>query len=176
MAAIQSHNDNRAKPSARKSASKTASGPDAIKLLKDDHRQVEDWFEQFEGTNSASKKQKLATQICTALTVHTQIEEEIFYPACREAGIEEDMMDEADVEHDGAKKLIEEIEAGKPGDDHWDAKVKVLSEMIKHHVKEEEQRGGMFSKAKQADLDLKELGAEMKSRKDELMKASKRRQ
>lgn len=156
--------------------SKTASsGPDAIKLLKDDHKQVETWFDEFEDTNSGSKKQKLASQICLALRVHTQIEEEIFYPACREAGIEEDMMDEADVEHDGAKKLIEEIEAGKPGDDHWDAKVKVLGEMIKHHVKEEEQRGGMFSKAKQAGLDLKELGAEMKARKDQLMKESKRR-
>lgn len=148
---------------------------DAIKLLKDDHREVEGWFEDFEDTNSASKKQKLANQICLALRVHTQIEEEVFYPACREAGIEEDMMDEADVEHDGAKKLIAEIEAGKPGDDHWDAKVKVLSEMIKHHVKEEEQRDGMFAKAKKADLDLKELGAEMKARKDELMKAAKRR-
>jgi len=153
----------------------TTRAPDAIKLLKDDHRQVETWFEDFEKTNSGSKKQKLANQICLALRVHTQIEEEVFYPACREAGIEEDMMDEADVEHDGAKKLIEEIEAGKPGDDHWDAKVKVLSETIKHHVKEEEQRGGMFSKAKQADLDLKELGAEMKARKDQLMKESKRR-
>lgn len=153
-----------------------ASGPDAIKLLKDDHEQVETWFDEFEETNSGSKKQKLANQICLALRVHTQIEEEIFYPACREAGIEEDMMDEADVEHDGAKKLIEEIEAGKAGDDHWDAKVKVLGEMIKHHVKEEEQRGGMFAKAKQADLDLKELGAEMKMRKDELMKEMKRRQ
>lgn len=169
MAATQSHTGS------RRTTSKPTSGPDAIKLLKDDHRQVEDWFEQFEDTTSGSKKQKLASQICTALTVHTQIEEEIFYPACREAGVEDDMMDEADVEHDGAKKLIAEIEAGKPGDDHWDAKVKVLSEMIKHHVKEEEQRGGMFAKAKQADLDLKELGAEMKARKDELMKQAKRR-
>jgi len=155
--------------SSRKAVSR-ASGPDAIKLLKDDHDQVETWFDEFEKTNSGPKKQKLANQICLALRVHTQIEEEIFYPACREAGIEEDMMDEADVEHDGAKKLIEEIESGKAGDDHWDAKVKVLGEMIKHHVKEEEQRGGMFAKAKQADLDLKELGAEMKARKDELMK------
>jgi hypothetical protein len=170
MAVTQS--ESRSKSSSK---AKPPAGPDAIKLLKDDHRQVEDWFEQFEDTNSASKKQKLATQICTALTVHTQIEEEIFYPACREAGIEDDMMDEADVEHDSAKKLIAEIEDGKPGDDHWDAKVKVLSEMIKHHVKEEEQRGGMFAKAKQADLDLKELGAEMKARKDQLMKELKRR-
>jgi hemerythrin superfamily protein len=150
--------------------------PDAIKLLKDDHKQVDAWFKEFEKTNSGAKKQKLADQICLALKVHTQIEEEIFYPACREAGVEEDMMDEADVEHDGAKKLIKEIEAGKAGDDHWDAKVTVLGEMIRHHVKEEEQPGGMFAKAKQADLDLKELGAELKLRKDELMKQLKRRQ
>jgi hemerythrin superfamily protein len=161
------HTETKRRTSTRKAA------PDAIKLLKDDHRQVEDWFEQFEKTNSASKKQKLATQICTALTVHTQVEEEIFYPACREAGLEEDLMDEADVEHDSAKKLIAEIEEGKPGDDHWDAKVKVLSEMIKHHVKEEEQRDGMFAKAKKADLDLDALGEELKVRKDELMKQKK---
>jgi len=163
----------------RKSSSRAksaAAAPDAIKLLKDDHRQVEEWFEEFESTNSGSKKQKLANNICLALRVHTQIEEEIFYPACREAGVELDMMDEADVEHDGAKKLIEEIEASKPGDDHYDARVKVLSEMIKHHVKEEERRGGMFSEAKKADLDLEELGAELKARKDELMKQMKRRQ
>jgi hemerythrin superfamily protein len=153
----------------RKSARKTESAPDAITLLKNDHREVEGWFDEFEETNSGAKKGKLARQICIALKVHTQIEEEIFYPACRAAGVEDDMMDEADVEHDGAKKLIDEIEAGKPGDDHWDARVKVLSEMIKHHVKEEEQRDGMFAKAKKADLDLDELGAQLQARKDELM-------
>lgn len=159
-----------------RSKSAAARQPDAIALLKADHDEVEGWFADFEKTKSDAKKQKLATQICAALKVHTQIEEEIFYPACREAGLEDDMMDEADVEHDGAKKLIAEIEAGAPGDDHWDAKVTVLGEMIKHHVKEEEQRGGMFAKARQADLDLKELGADMKARKDELMKEMKRRQ
>lgn len=168
MAATHTQSETKRSSSTRKAA------PDAIKLLKDDHRQVEEWFDAFEASNSAAKKQKLATQICTALTVHTQIEEEIFYPACREVGIEEDMMDEADVEHDGAKKLIAEIEAGKPGDDHWDAKVKVLSEMIKHHVKEEEQRDGMFAKAKKSELDLDALGEEMQMRKDELMKQKKR--
>jgi hemerythrin superfamily protein len=157
----------------RKSA-KGKAAPDAIKLLKEDHREVEGWFEDFENTNSGAKKQKRANQICLALRIHTQIEEEIFYPACRDAGLELDMMDEADVEHDSAKKLIEEIEAGKPGDDHWDAKVKVLSEMIKHHVKEEEQRDGLFAKAKKADLDLDALGEEMQRRKDELMKEAKR--
>lgn len=153
----------------RKSARKTEATPDAITLLKNDHREVEGWFDEFEETNSGAKKGKLVRQICIALKVHTQIEEEIFYPACRAAGVEDDMMDEADVEHDGAKKLIAEIEAGKPGDDHWDARVKVLSEMIKHHVKEEEQRDGMFAKAKKADFDLDELGAQLQARKEELM-------
>jgi hemerythrin superfamily protein len=143
---------------------------DAIELLKADHREVEGWFEDFENTESAPKKRKLAAQICKALKVHTRIEEEIFYPACRDAGISEDIMDEADVEHDGAKKLIADIEAGGPGDDHWDARVTVLSEMIKHHVKEEEQRDGMFARAKKSDLDLDELGAELKARKAQLMK------
>lgn len=170
---VRGSNGKSTSKAAPRSTAKTAT-PDAIKLLKDDHRQVEEWFDEFENTNSDAKKQKLATNICMALRVHTQIEEEIFYPACREAGVEDDMMDEADVEHDGAKRLIEEIEAGGPGDDHWDAKVTVLGEMIKHHVKEEEQRDGMFAKAKQADLDLKELGAELKQRKDELMKQMKR--
>lgn len=143
---------------------------DAIDLLKADHREVDGWFKDFEKTESAPKKRKLAAQICKALRVHTQIEEEIFYTACREVGISEDLMDEADIEHDSAKKLIEDIEAGGPGDDHWDARVKVLSEMIKHHVKEEEQRDGMFARAKKSQLDLDELGAELKKRKTELMK------
>lgn len=162
-------------PSARPRRAASRAGADAIKLLKDDHRQVQRWFGDFEKTNSTSRKQKLAHQICLALRVHTQIEEEVFYPACREAGLDRDTMDEADVEHDGAKRLIGEIEAGRSGDDHWDAKVTVLGEMIRHHVKEEEQRGGMFAKARQADLDLKALGAELKARKDELMKQLKRR-
>jgi hemerythrin superfamily protein len=148
---------------------------DAITLLKNDHREVEGWFDEFEATDSGAKKQKLAKQICTALTVHTIIEEEIFYPACREAGVEDDMMDEADVEHDGAKRLIEEIQAGAPGDDHWDAKVTVLGEMIRHHVKEEEQRDGMFAKAKKAGLDLDALGQALKARKSELMREMKAR-
>jgi hypothetical protein len=165
---MQPQTGEKSRNSARKSSAKTGAAPDAIALLKADHREVEGWFEQFEKTRSETKKKKLADQICKALTVHTEIEEEIFYPACREAGLEEDMMDEADIEHAGAKNLIAEIEGQSPGDDHYDARVKVLSEMIKHHVKEEEQKGGMFAQAKQSDLDLKELGAELKARKDEL--------
>ena len=158
----------RAKTAATKITAKRGS-PDAIALLKADHREVEGLFEQFEKTNSDAKKQKLATQICKALRVHTEIEEEIFYPACREAGVDAGDMDEAVVEHAAAKDLIAQIEASKPGDDLYDAKVHVLSEEIKHHVKEEEERGGIFAEAKQAGLDMKELGAQLQARKDELM-------
>ncbi|ANP47051.1 hemerythrin domain-containing protein [Candidatus Viadribacter manganicus] len=168
MAATQSHprTTTRTEP---------APGPDALKMLKAEHREVDAWFKEFEKTTNGSRKHKLAKQICTALRLHTQIEEEIFYPACREVGLEPDMMDEADVEHDAAKKLIKEIEGGKPGDDHWSAKVKVLGEMIRHHVKEEEGLGGIFAKARRSDLDLDDLGARMKARKEALIKQMKKR-
>ena len=144
-----------------------ASKLDAIALLKADHRKVEDLFEKYE--KSRSKKADIAKQICMELTIHTMIEEEIFYPACRQAGVESDMMDEANVEHDGAKMLIAELEAGSPDDDFYDAKVKVLSEEIKHHVKEEEQRGGIFSQAREKELDLAGLGDQMAARKKALV-------
>jgi hypothetical protein len=147
-----------------------ARDPDAIALLKADHRKVEELFEKYEKTRS--KKADIAQKICLELTIHTMIEEEIFYPACRQAGVEADMMDEANVEHDGAKMLIAELEAGSPDDDFYDAKVKVLSEEIKHHVKEEEQRGGIFSQAREADIDLAELGGQMAARKKELLAQS----
>jgi hemerythrin superfamily protein len=159
-----------AKKSANRARAKRAS--DAITLLKDDHRQVEGWFEQFEKTRSADRKQELAQNICKALTVHTAIEEEIFYPAFLEATEEKDLHHEAEVEHDGAKKLIAEIEASGPGDDYYDARVTVLSEMIKHHVKEEEKSDGMFAKARKSGMDLEALGEQLKTRKDELMSAT----
>jgi hypothetical protein len=152
-----------------KSGRGNGSRNDAIALLKADHRQVETWFEQFEKTRSDEKKQELATNICKALTVHAQIEEEIFYPAFLEATDDKDMHHEAEVEHDGAKKLIAEIEASGPDDEYFDAKVKVLSEMIKHHVKEEEQSGGMFAEARDSDMDLEEIGRQLEARKAELM-------
>ena len=142
---------------------------DAIALLKADHRQVEEWFEQFESTRSDDRKRRLAQQCCQALKVHTQIEAEIFYPAFLEATEEEDIHHEAQVEHDGAKRLITEIEASGPDDDYYDAKMKVLSEMIKHHVNEEEKRDGMFAKARQSDMDLEALGERLATRKAELM-------
>ena len=140
---------------------------DAVALLKADHRKVEELFEKYE--TARSKKADIAHQICIELTIHTMIEEEIFYPACRDAGVESGMMDEANVEHDGAKVLIAELEAGSPNDQYYDAKVKVLSEEIKHHVKEEEKSGGLFSEARKTDLDLGALGEQLAARKDELM-------
>ena len=158
------------KPVARRPARSTRAAPtDAIALLKADHRQVEEWFEQFENSGSNTRKQELARKVCQALKVHTQIEEEIFYPSFLQATEEEDIHHEAEVEHEGAKRLIADIEASSPDDDYFDAKVKVLSEMIKHHVNEEEQRGGMFAKARQSDMDLKELGERLAARKEELM-------
>jgi hemerythrin superfamily protein len=152
---------------------RNAATADAIALLKADHRQVEEWFEQFQSTRSDERKKKLAGQICQALEVHTRIEEEIFYPAFLQATQEEDIHHEAEIEHESAKKLIAEVEGSGPDDDYYDAKVKVLSEMIKHHVKEEERRGGMFAKARQSDLDLKELGSQLAARKQELMGGAK---
>ena len=146
-----------------------ASQPNAITLLEADHQQVRDWFEQFESTRSDERRQKLAQQCCQALTVHAQIEEEIFYPAFLEATGEEDIHHEAEVEHEGAKRLIAEIESSGPDDDYYDARVKVLSEMIKHHVNEEEKRDGMFAKARKSGMDLKALGEQLASRKAQLM-------
>jgi hemerythrin superfamily protein len=145
-----------------------SSRTDAIALLKADHRQVEEWFEEFESARSANRKKSLATDICDALTIHTTIEEEIFYPAFLKATKDKDMHHEAVIEHDGAKKLIAEIEQSSPSDDFYDAKVKVLSEMIKHHVKEEEQAGGMFAEARQSKMDLEALGTQLLERKEQL--------
>lgn len=150
------------------------SAQDAISLLKADHRQVEGWFSEFEGARSFSKKQQLASRICEALTIHTTIEEEIFYPAFLEATKDKDIHHEAVVEHDGAKKLIAQVEGMSPEDDYFDAKVTVLSEMIKQHVKEEEKPGGMFAEAKKSEMDLAALlGEELLARKRELQSHSK---
>ena len=141
---------------------------DAIALLKADHRQVEEWFEEFEKARSDDQKQVLADNICEALKVHTTIEEEIFYPAFLEATEDQDTHHEAEIEHEGAKRLIEDIEASSQEDEYFDSMVKVLSEMIKHHVKEEEQPDGMFAEARESDMDLVELGAQLLARKEEL--------
>ena len=147
---------------------KTKPGKDAIALLKADHRQVEKWFGEFKKARADSRKGELVALICNALKVHTQIEEEIFYPAFLTATEDMDMHHEAVVEHAGAKKLIAEIEGMRPSAEYYDAKVTVLSEMIKHHVKEEEQPGGMFAEARQSEMDLEDIGAQLQARKSEL--------
>lgn len=142
---------------------------DAIALLIDDHETVKSMFEQYEelGDRAHVSKHKLALQICQELTRHTMIEEEIFYPAVRKAIKDEDLMDEAVVEHASAKDLIAQIQSMEPTEDLFDAKVKVLSEMIEHHVEEEESE--MFPKVRKAkQLDLEELGAAMAARKEEI--------
>jgi hypothetical protein len=137
--------------------------------LKSDHREVEQLFGEFERTRTSSRREEIATRICEALRAHTTIEEEIFYPAFLEATDDTEIHHEAEVEHAGAKHLIEEIESAGPEDDHFEARVTVLREMIRHHVKEEEQRGGMFSKAQSSSMDLAALGRQLKERKLELL-------
>ena len=142
---------------------------DAVELLKQQHREVEEMFERFENMTDRAKvsKKKLADEICNALIMHTTIEEEIFYPATREASDEtEDMVDEAVVEHASAKDLIAQIMEMDPGDDLYYAKVKVLSEMVEHHVEEEEKE--MFPKTRELKLDLVALGQEMQARQQEI--------
>jgi hemerythrin superfamily protein len=156
---------------ARKTQTKTQSarseGMNAIELLKHDHREVEEYFEQYEDLEDDADKAELSAKICQALKVHAQIEEEIFYPAAREATRDEDLLDEALVEHAGAKRLIEEIESMEVGDDLYDAKIRVLGEQIKHHVKEEEEE--LFPEAERSDMDLKAVGKDLEVRKMELM-------
>ena len=153
---------------AKSKSERSGDSQDAIALLKADHRQVEEWFEEFCAAPDDDRKQELATLICNALKVHTTIEEEIFYPAFLQATDDLKLHHEAEVEHDGAKKLIAEIEGSSPDDEYFDAKVTVLSEMIKHHVKEEEKPGGMFAEARKSEMDLDALGAQLAARKADL--------
>ena len=156
---------------AKRTKSSGAKAQDAIKLLKADHDEVEQLFAQYEKQKDKNGGQKgeLIEKICTALTVHAQIEEDIFYPAARHALDEggDDLLDEAEVEHASIKSLVEQLQAMGAEDELCDAKVKVLSEYVKHHVKEEE--GEMFPKVKKTDLDLDALGSELAERKSELM-------
>ena len=142
---------------------------DAIALLKADHRKVEDLFDKFEKARDATRKQALAQEICTELCVHTMIEEEIFYPACK-GKVEHDLMSESYVEHDGAKVMIAELLASSPDDEFYDAKMTVLSEEIKHHVKEEERPGeGVFAQVREGGVDLAALGERLAARKQDLL-------
>ena len=144
---------------------------DAIQLLRADHRKVQGLFDQFEKARGDDKKAELAQEICSELKVHAQIEEEIFYPAARKALKEQDLIDEATVEHASAKDLIAQIEEAQAGDELFDAKVTVLGEYIKHHVKEEQNE--LFPKVKKTKLDLRALGRELAERKDALTAESR---
>ena len=145
--------------------------PDAIKLLRDDHTEVTALFGKYEKARnrmSEDQKEQLAQQICQMLTVHTRIEEEIFYPACQEqVKGAEDLLAEAKVEHQSAKDLIEQIEEGDAGSEEYDAQVRVLGEYVKHHVKEEQNE--LFPKVKKSKIDLKALGQQLAERKKSLM-------
>ncbi|WP_429234242.1 hemerythrin domain-containing protein [Aeromonas salmonicida] len=149
--------------------SKTPATKDAIALLRADHKEVSDLFADYEKTRSNAKKKALVTKICSELSVHTQIEEEIFYPAITTALKDKLLVPEATIEHGGIKDLIAQLEGAEPDGEMYDAKVKVLSEYVEHHVKEEQT--GMFQKAKTTSLDLVELGARMAARKADLLAA-----
>jgi hemerythrin superfamily protein len=141
---------------------------DALKMLAEDHRTVDDLFEKFENTRGAASQQKIVRQICEELIIHAMIEEQVFYPAIRDV-VELDMMDEAQVEHDSVKTLINSLLQSEPGDDFYEAQVSVLKEQVEHHVYEEErQRGSIFSQVRKADVDLDSLGAQMAALKKQL--------
>jgi hemerythrin superfamily protein len=140
----------------------------AIELLEQDHREVEGLFEEYGELVDDPAKGELAKKICMTLTVHMQIEEEIFYPQARKATKDDDLLDEAVVEHAGAKNLIAEIEGMEAGEDLFDAKVKVLGEQIKHHVEEEEEE--LFPEVADTEMDLDAVGVQMEKRKAELLK------
>jgi len=162
----------RSTSTAKRTRTTKATGNEAMNLLMDDHKKVKKMFKDFEKLSSSDKstkreKAELAKMICQELKIHTTIEEEIFYPAVREAIDASDIMDEADVEHNSAKALISQIENCEPSDDHYDAMVIVLGEYVNHHVEEEEKE--MFAKVKKSKLDTVSLGEEMLARKQELM-------
>lgn len=156
----------RTNPNSRKQP-RRAQSVNAITLLREDHKRVDALFKRFDKLErDGVEKAALVQTICTELRIHTQVEEEIFYPAVRTATGNDDLLDEADVEHESAKALIAQLESLQPGDDHYDAKVTVLGEYIRHHVKEEHEE--MFPQARAAKVDLKALGEAIAARKKEL--------
>ncbi len=161
----------RKKPASPRTKSAATRAPDATKLLMADHKEVKALFKSYDklvkDDAGAAQKLAVAQEICKQLTVHATAEEEIFYPAARDALAEGDLVDEATVEHASAKDLIAQIESMDPSDDLYDAKVKVLGEYIDHHVQEEEKE--MFPKVRKTSLDLKELGEALLARKQELL-------
>jgi hemerythrin superfamily protein len=162
------------KPSVRqvKGAGAIKDAKNAIALLQADHREVDRLFESFGRSKSAADRQTLAKKICQALRLHTRIEEEIFYPAFLEATGNREMHNEALVEHQGVRRLIEEIESSVAGDPLFDARITVLCEMIEHHVEEEEGSDGMFTQARRSKMDLTSLGVLLEVRKQELARGT----
>ena len=148
---------------------KNGAAQDALAVLKTDHDKVKNLFLEFESLKELDdedeRKAELVDEICYELTVHAMLEEEIFYPAVR-AAIDDDMMDEADIEHAGARELISQLEVMYPGDDHFDATVTVLGEEVAHHIDKEE--NAMFDAARGAGIDLADLSEQLLARKDEL--------
>ena len=151
----------------RRTTTARAKSPDAVSLLRADHKLVSGLFEQFEKSRSTAKKQQLVAQICLELTVHAQVEEEIFYPEVQAALKDKTLVPEARVEHQSIKDLIAAVEGVEPGGEDYDAKVKVMSEWVKHHVKEEQNE--MFPKAQKTRVDMVALRDQMAMRKQELL-------
>ena len=145
---------------------KSSTNHDATAMLKADHKLVAKLFTEYENTNSVAKKKQLVEEICKELTIHAQIEEEIFYPAVQKALKDHELVPEATVEHNTLKDLIAQVKDVEPDGDMFDAKIKVLSEYVKHHVKEEESE--MFPEAKSSKLDMNELGTLMAERKSQI--------
>jgi hypothetical protein len=167
MATAQTSTSKSAPSGVTKSGRASARPDDAVSLLMADHRKVEDLFKQYEkAKKDETKKQAIFQQISMELKVHTQIEEEVFYPASREFVDDAEMVNEAEVEHASAKDLIAQLDGMAPSDPYYDAKVKVLQEMIDHHVEEEETE--YFPECRESDMDLKAIGEQLKARKAEL--------
>jgi hemerythrin superfamily protein len=152
-----------------KKKSASAKDQDATALLRADHEHVSELFEEYEDSRSSAKKKRIVEELCNELTVHAQIEEEIFYPAVKRALKDKELIPEARVEHDTLKGLIAQVEGEEPDGEMFDAKIKVMREYVKHHVKEEQDE--IFPKAKSTDLDMMELGAKLSERKEELLAA-----
>ena len=157
----------KSKSTTKKTSASAARSKDAVALLKADHRAVEKLFSQYEKAKDDDRKQQIASQIILELRVHTQIEEEIFYPTSREFLKDDDIVNEAVVEHQAAKDLMDQIEGMSPSDEMYDAKVTVLQEEIEHHVKEEETE--YFPQVQKTEMDLKAIGEQLEERKEELM-------
>jgi hemerythrin superfamily protein len=155
-------------PASNRRKESRAESPNAIEVLEQDHREVEEWFDEYDQLqDNDDRKAELAEKICLSLKVHARIEEEIFYPQAREATKDNDLIDEAIVEHAAVKHLIGEIESMEVGEELYDAKIRVLGEMVKQHIKEEEEE--LFPEVASAKMDAETVGKELAERKEELM-------